>query len=359
MLKKIDLYIIKHYLGTFAVMLLLFIPIGIMVDVAEKIDKFKEKEIPMDAIIEYYINFTWYFGNLLYPVFIFLAIIWFTSKLANNSEIIAILSSGVSFYRYLRPFLIAASVVAFFAFLAGMFIVPNASRGFKEFKYKYISRKKNDRTTSNLYKQINDNEFIYVSSYDPKRKRGNNFTLEHFKGEDLKFKIFAQTIRWVEKDSNFRLINYRKRTFRANDELYEQENRKDTIFGFEIQDLAPLNYLAETLSLGELNKFIAEEKRSGSPLIDVHLLVRHKRYAIPLSVFILTIIAVAVSSFKRRGGMGVNLAFGIITGFTFIFFDKIFGVLVDKTDLSPAIGAWLPLGVFGLLAIVLLAYAKR
>lgn len=175
----------------------------------------------------------------------------------------------------------------------------------------------------------------------------------------MKFKIFAQTIRWVEKDSNFRLINYRKRTFRANDELYEQENRKDTIFGFEIQDLAPLNYLAETLSLGELNKFIAEEKRSGSPLIDVHLLVRHKRYAIPLSVFILTIIAVAVSSFKRRGGMGVNLAFGIITGFTFIFFDKIFGVLVDKTDLSPAIGAWLPLGVFGLLAIVLLAYAKR
>ena len=359
MLKKIDLYIIKHYLGTFAVMLLMFIPIGIMVDVAEKIDKFKEKEIPLDAIIEYYINFTWYFGNLLYPVFIFLAIIWFTSKLANNSEIIAILSSGVSFYRYLRPFLIAASVVAFFAFLAGMFIVPEASRGFKEFKYKYISRKKNDRTTSNLYKQINDNEFIYVSSYDPKRKRANNFTLEHFKGEDLKFKIFAQTIRWVEKDSNFRLINYRKRTFRAKDELYEQENRKDTIFGFEIQDLAPLNYLAETLSLGELNKFIAEEKRSGSPLIDVHLLVRHKRYAIPLSVFILTIIAVAVSSFKRRGGMGVNLAFGIITGFTFIFFDKIFGVLVDKTDLSPAIGAWLPLGVFGLLAIVLLAYAKR
>lgn len=340
-------------------MLLLFIPIGIMVDVAEKIDKFKEKEVPLDAIISYYLDFTWYFGNLLYPVFLFLAIIWFTSKLANNSEIIAILSSGVSFYRYLRPFLISASVVAFFAFLAGMFIVPEASKGFKEFSHKYISRKKNDRTTSNLYKQINDNEYVYVSSYDPKRKRGNNFTLEHFEGEKLKFKIFAQTIRWVEKDSYFRLINYRKRIFETDGELYEQENLKDTIFDFEIQDLAPLNYLAETLYLGELNEFIAEEMRSGSPLIDVHLLVRHKRYTIPLSVFILTIIAVAVSSFKRRGGMGVNLAFGIITGFTFIFFDKIFGVLVDKTDLSPAVGAWFPLGAFGLLAIVLLAYAKR
>jgi lipopolysaccharide export system permease protein len=340
-------------------MILLFIPIGIMVDVAEKIDKFKEKEVPLEAIFEYYLDFMWYFGNLLYPVFLFLAIIWFTSKLANNSEIIAILSSGVSFYRYLRPFMIAAVIVASFAFLAGMYIVPDASKGFKTFTHKYLSRKKNDRSTSELYKQINENEFIYVSSYDPNRKRGNNFTLEHFEGEKMKFKIFAQTIRWVEEDTLFRLINYRKRTFTDNDEIYIQENRMDTIFGFEIKDLAPLNYQAETLSLGALNDFIAEEERSGSPLIDVHLLVRHKRYSIPLSVFILTIIAVAVSSFKKRGGMGVNLAFGIITGFTFIFFDKIFAVLVDKTDMSPALGAWLPLGVFGLLAIVLLANAKR
>ncbi len=340
-------------------MMLLFIPIGIMVDVAEKIDKFKEKEVPLNAIVDYYFDFMWYFGNLLYPIFLFLAIIWFTSKLANNSEIIAVLSSGISFNRYLRPFIVAAACVSILAFLAGMFIVPKASKGFKEFTYKYISRSRNDRVNSNLYKQINDNEFIYVSGYNQIRKRATDFTLEHFEGEELKFKIFAQTIRWVESDSVFRLINYRKRIFQENRELYEQNNLKDTLFDFEIQDLAPLNYKAETLSLQKLNEFIAEEERSGSPLIDVHLLVRHKRYSIPLSVFILTIIAVAVSSFKRRGGMGVNLAFGIVAGFTFIFFDKIFGVLVDKTDLSPAIGAWLPLGIFGIIAIVLLSYAKR
>lgn len=340
-------------------MMLLFIPIGIMVDVAEKIDKFKEKEVPLNAIVDYYFDFMWYFGNLLYPIFLFLAIIWFTSKLANNSEIIAVLSSGISFNRYLRPFIVAAACVSILAFLAGMFIVPKASKGFNEFTYKYISRSRNDRVNSNLYKQINDNEFIYVSGYNQIRKRATDFTLEHFEGEELKFKIFAQTIRWVESDSVFRLINYRKRIFQENRELYEQNNLKDTLFDFEIQDLAPLNYKAETLSLQKLNEFIAEEERSGSPLIDVHLLVRHKRYSIPLSVFILTIIAVAVSSFKRRGGMGVNLAFGIVAGFTFIFFDKIFGVLVDKTDLSPAIGAWLPLGIFGIIAIVLLSYAKR
>ena len=157
-------------------------------------------------------------------------------------------------------------------------------------------------------------------------------------------------------------LESKKRIFDTLAELLSKKQtqlEKDTIFDFEIKDLAPLNYQAETLSLGELNDFIAEEERSGSPLIDVHLLVRHKRYTIPLSVFILTIIGVAVSSFKRRGGMGVNLAFGIITGFTFIFFDKIFGVLVDKTNMSPALGAWLPIGVFGLLAIVLLVNAKR
>ena len=153
-------------------MMLLFIPIGIMVDVAEKIDKFKEKEVPLNAIVDYYFDFMWYFGNLLYPIFLFLAIIWFTSKLANNSEIIAVLSSGISFNRYLRPFIVAAACVSIMAFLAGMFIVPKASKGFNEFTYKYISRSKNDRMNSNLYKQINDNEFIY--GY---KQRGHNLSI--------------------------------------------------------------------------------------------------------------------------------------------------------------------------------------
>ena len=148
MFKLIDGYIIKRYLTTFFVMLLLFIPIGIMVDVAEKIDKFKENEIPLSEIVSYYVDFTWYFGNLLFPIFLFLAVIWFTSKLANNTEVIAILSSGISFNRFLRPYLISATVIAFFAFLAGMFIVPKASEGFNEFSFKYLNKRQNDRKTT-------------------------------------------------------------------------------------------------------------------------------------------------------------------------------------------------------------------
>jgi len=357
-MKLIDGYIIKRYLGTFAVMLLLFIPIGIMVDVAEKIDKFKEKEIPPITIFEYYIDFTWYFANLLFPIFLFLSVIWFTSKLANNTEVIAILSSGISFFRYLRPFLISATFIAVFAFFAGMYIVPKSNQGFNDFRYKYLV-KQEARDTDKVFQQINDNEFIYVTNYDPIRKRATNFTLEHFEGNELKFKINASRIRWIDRDSVFRLSTFSKRIFEGDQERYQYEAQKDTMFDFEVSDLAPVNYIAETLTFGELNQLIEEERERGSLLINNHLLVRHKRWSIPISAFVLTIIAVAVASFKRRGGMGVNLAFGISLGFLFIFFDKIFGVMVSKSTFPPFLAAWLPLFLFGLLAVYLLRYAKR
>ena len=137
-MKILDLYIIKRYLMTFLVMLLMFVPIGVMVDMAEKIDKFKENEVPTTAIFEYYYDFTWFFGNLLFPIFLFLSVIWFTSKLANDTEVIAILSSGISFFRFLRPYLISASVVALFSFFAGMFVVPKSNLRFNEFLTKYM-----------------------------------------------------------------------------------------------------------------------------------------------------------------------------------------------------------------------------
>ena len=239
-----------------------------------------------------------------------------------------------------------------------MFIVPRSNQGFNDFRYKYLV-KKEARNTDKVFQQINDNEFIYVNSYNPIRKQASNFTLEHFEGNTLKFKIKARRIRWIEKDSIFRLSNYKKRTFLGDQERYEVEIRKDTIFDFAIADLAPVNYIAETLTFFELNQFINDETERGSTLINNHLLVRHKRWTIPISAFILTLIAVAVSSFKRRGGMGVNLAFGITLGFLFIFFDKIFGVMVSKSSFPPFLAAWLPLGIFGLLAFFLLRHAKR
>ncbi|MEK9604420.1 MAG: LptF/LptG family permease [Flavobacteriaceae bacterium] len=357
-MKIIDWYIIKKYLSTFVVMILLFIPIGIMVDMAEKIDKIKENEVPTQAILNYYIDFTWYFGNLLFPIFLFLAVIWFTSKLANNTEVIALLSSGISFNRFLRPFLLSAGIIALFAFFSGMFVIPKSNSSYNAFIYKYID-KKNERQTKNLYKQINPKEYIFVSSYDPIRKSANNFTLEHFEDNQMTFKIQANSIRWVDKDSVFRLSNYVKRSLSGDEEIYRRKNRLDTIFDFKIDDLAPVNYKAETLTFGPLNEFIKKEREGGSVMINNHLLVRHKRWSLPFSAFVLTMIGVSVSSFKRRGGMGVNLAFGIALGFLFIFFDKIFSVMVSKSNFSPFLGAWLPIFIFGVLAILLLRSARR
>jgi len=355
-MKIIDKYIIKKYLTTFFVMFGLFIPIGIMVDFAEKIDKFRENEVPADLILSYYIDFVWYFGSQLYPVFLFLAVIFFTSRLASNTEVTAILSSGLSFQRFTRPYFISASLIVLFSLFAGMFIVPKSNQNFNEFILEYV-KSEEKRKTSRLFKQINDKEYIYVSSFDPSRQRGLNFTLENFDGNELKHKITATTIRW--DDSIFRLTNYVKRSIVEGQEVIKKVTRKDTLLDFDIEDLAPLNYVAETLNFFELNELIRYEKRAGSPLINSHLLVRHKRYTIPLSCFILTLIAISVSSFKKRGGTGSDLAIGVSLGFLFIFLDKIFSVLVIKSNFSPAIASWGILMVFLTIALFLLKKAIR
>lgn len=356
----IDKYILKRYLLTFAVMLMLFIPIGIMANLAEQIDKMITNEAPLNEILVYYLHFTVYIGSLLFPIFLFLSVIFFTSKLANNTEIVAILSSGVSYNRFLRPYLIGASIVALIMFFMGMFIVPNASKGFNEFIYKYLKKGKQDRVTSNIYNQLNETDYIYVSSFDPARQIGYNFTYEHFNAENiLQYKISAANIRWIPKDSVYRLTAYKKRTLGKDTEIMETKSRLDTVFNFRIDDLTPVSYIAETKNLFELNSFIEDQKRKGASNINTYILVKYKRWALPATAFILTIIAVSVSSVKRRGGMGANLAFGILVAFIYIFFDKVFGTLAEQSGFSPLLAVIVPNLAFGAMAIYLLRNAKR
>ncbi len=358
-MKIIDKYILKRYLATFAVMLLMFIPIGIVIDVSEKVNRMLENKVPFLEIAQYYLDFTIYFANLLFPIFLFLSVIWFTSKLANNTEIIAILSSGISFTRFLRPYLMGATVVSIFALVMGIFVVPKASEGFNSFRYRYLNKSKEDRDNSNVFRQISPNEFIYVQNFNQGTKVAFNFTYERFKGEQLDYKITAGRLKWNPKDSSYTMFNFTKRKVGDLGDKIVQGPRQDTIFKFDLEDLTPVVYVAETLTLGELNKFIAKEKSRGNANINVYLVVLYKKYSIPVSAFILTIIAVAVSSMKRRGGMGMNLAIGILLAFSFIFFDKIFGTLAEKSSFPPIIAVWIPNVVFGILAIYLLRNAKR
>jgi lipopolysaccharide export system permease protein len=339
-------------------MLLLFIPIAITVHLAEKIGKILESEATGAEIAVYFLDFTIYFAHLLFPLFLFLSVIWFTSKLANNTEIVAFLSSGVSFSRFLRPYIFGALIVGAFSIILGLYLAPNASKGFNNFKYKYLSK---DKTVENgtVLKQINDNEIIYLSSFDNQQNIGYNFSLEHFEKGKMKHKITATTIKYNEEDSTYVLRSYFKREIGKNDDAFEVERKKDTVFSFDLEDLTPVSYIAETLPYGDLVKFIEREEKRGSKNMGRYKLELYRKWSLPVSVFILTIIAVSVSSIKRRGGMGTNLAFGIGVAMIFVFFDKIFGTLASQSDFSPLVAVWFPNVVFGILAVFLLRNAKR
>lgn len=358
----IDKYILKRYLATFVTMLLMFIPIGIIIDVSEKINKMIENKIPFMEVATYYYNFTIYFANSLFPIFLFLSIIWFTSKLANNTEIIAILSSGISFTRFLRPYVIGASIVSVVVLLMGFYVVPKASEGFNNFRYMYLrsgGREQMVGDNTDVYRQINDNEFIYVNSYNASSKMAFNFALEKFKKEKLVSKITASRIKWNPEDSTYTMFDYTKRTVGVLGDKIEKAPEKKAKFSFELEDLTPVVYIAETLRLNELIKFIDKEKKRGSSNINVYMVVLYKKYSLPVSAFILTVIAVSVSAMKRRGGMGMNLTIGIAIAFSFVFFDKIFGVLAEKSSFPPFVAVWFPNVIFGILAIYLLRIAKR
>lgn len=362
MLTIIDKYILKRYLATFVTMLLMFIPIGIIIDVSEKINYMLENKVPFIEIAIYYYNFTIYFANSLFPIFLFLSIIWFTSKLANNTEIIAILSSGISFTRFLKPYIIGASIVSLFVLLMGFYVVPKASEGFNNFRYTYLRTGGKEQMlgdNTDIYRQINDNEFLYVNSFNTSSKVAFNFVLEKFKKEKLVSKISASRIKWNPEDSTYTMYDYTKRTIGTLNDKIEKAPEKKAKFSFELEDLTPVVYIAETLRLNELIKFIDKEKKRGSSNINVYMVVLYKKYSLPVSAFILTIIAVSVSAMKRRGGMGMNLTIGIAIAFSFVFFDKIFGVLAEKSSFSPFIAVWFPNTIFGILAIYLLRNAKR
>lgn len=361
MFKIIDKYILKRYLVTFSVMVLMFIPIGIVIDVSEKVNKMIANKVPFKEIAVYYFDFTIYFANLLFPIFLFLSIIWFTSKLANNTEIIAILSSGISFTRFLRPYIIGATIVSLFALIMGFFLVPKASAGFKNFRYTYLNNSgaAGMRDDSDVYRQISDDEYIYVSNFNSASKTAFNFSLEKFKEGKMLYKITSSRIKWNEKDSTYTMYNYKKRKIGELNDIFESAEKKDTVFKFDLEDLTPVVFIAETLSYTELTSFIEKERERGSSNINTYLVVLYKKFSIPVAAFILTIIAVSVSSMKRRGGMGMNLAIGILLAFSFVFLDKIFGVLAEKSSMPPIIAVWIPNFVFGILAIYLLRNAKR
>lgn len=363
-LKILDRYILRKYFTTFFFTLIILIPIAISIDIAEKVGKFlKADDLTFDEILnDYYVSFIINYGNTFMPLGLFISVILFTSKMSSNSEIIAILSSGVSFKRFLRPYLIGATILTILSLYANHFVVPKANKTLEKFEETYlrsIYKKKTKSSVSKISLQLSDNDYVYVGNFNFKSKNGYNFSYEHFDGNKMKYKLMSQNIRWNENDSSYRLSNYKKRYLGIGKDSIDSGSFMDTIFNFQPKDLLYVDYLAREMSSFDLSDHIVQSEDRGVKNLNNYKVELYKRTSLPVSSFVLTLIAVTLASKKRRGGIGVNLAAGIGLMFLYVFFMKVVEVLGSTAESWPFFMVWMPNVIFGAIAIYLFIHAER
>jgi lipopolysaccharide export system permease protein len=331
----------------------------VVFDISEKVDDFFESEAPLRAILfDYYLNFIPYFGNLFSPLFTFIAVIFFTSKMAGNSEIISILTSGVSFNRFLRPFLLSAVLLCVLSFVLGNFIIPASNQLRLDFEYEYLKSPYKNRD-KDIHMQIEPGTFIYIESYNIQKNIGYKFSIENFEKNELKKKLYSSYIQWDEQKEKWTIYNYIEREING---LYEEINKgeqKDTVLNLRPKDFNFRLSMVETMNYYELNSFIDKEKMKGSKNLVFHLIEKHKRIAFPFATIILTLVAVAMASRKVKGGIGLHLGIGLLISFSYILFMQISTTFATNGDLSPIVAVWIPNLMFSLLAIYLLRKAPK
>ncbi len=358
----IDFYIIKKFLGTFFFALVLILGIAVIFDFAEKLDDFIQKEAPLKAIIfDYYINFIPYFATLFAPMFVFIAVIFFTSKMAYNTEIVAILNGGMSFRRMMLPYFISAAFIALFTFTLTNFVIPHSNIIRLDFEAKYWRNADYRKVNiGSVHRQVYPNVYIYMKSYNAQLRQGNNFSIERFndKGQ-LESKLMAQTVRWDTLTNKWGAMWYYIRDIDSLNEKITTGRRIDTILNITPADLGRSPEMVGTMNYGELNKYIDLLKLQGSDELKLYLNERHRRYANSFAIFILTLMGVSLSSKKIRGGIGMQIGLGLLLSFSYILFLQFSSQFSLKGDLNPMLAMWLPNIVFSVIALVLYRLAPK
>ncbi len=358
-MKLLDIYIIKKFLGTFFYAISLLIIIVIIFDISENIDEFLEKDAPLNEIIfSYYLNFVPYFINLFVYLFTFISVIFFTSKLASNTEIVAILSGGVSYYRFLRPYFISAIFLALMSFYLGNFLIPKTNIKRREFKDRYMENLDQDKDR-NIHMKVGPQTYIYLENFNSTTNTGVKFSLEKFEGNKLVYKMLGDRIRWDSTISMWTVDNYVIREIGELKETMRRGNRLDTLFSLKPSDLYVKKEDFEEMNFWELNDRIKEEKLRGSVKAKEYEVEKQKRFAAPFATIILTLIGVTLSSRKIRGGIGMHLGLGIGLTFTYILFMQVTMVFATFGNLSPILAAWIPNMVFAVIGLVLLWTAQK
>ena len=343
--KRMDTYIIKKFIGTYFFSIILIISISIVFDVNENLHKFTTNHAPFKAIVlDYYANFVPYFANLFSPLFVFIAVIFFTSKLAGNSEVIAMLASGMSFKRLLRPYLISAAIIAALNFYLGSFVIPRGNVVRQNFESLYKNKKKNT-SALNVQLQVEQGVIAFMSQYDDLTKTGYGFTLDKFENKKIVSTLSANVAQYdTISDSRYhwKLRNYKIRTLTGMREKITSGMTLDTTIMMEPMDLVFSKGQQETLTTTELRRYISKQQERGSQNVVQYEVEYHKRIATSFASFILTIIGASLSSRKRKGGMGMYLGIGLALSFTYILLQTVSATFAIQANTPPILAAWIP-----------------
>ncbi|WP_118193124.1 LptF/LptG family permease [Albibacterium indicum] len=355
----IDKYIIKKYLGTFVFTMAIFTVVMVIFDISERLDDFLEHKAPLSKIaFEYYAGFIPFYLNFLSPLINFIAVIFFTAKMADQTEIVPILSGGMSFNRFLKPYIISASIIFLVTFVFNLYVIPKTNKLKIGFENVYV-KPMDSNTKTSTHMQIDPNTFVYIKSFDNDRKIGYDFILEVFDGQELKSKLIADRISWDSVNTKWNIQNYSIRTIDSLKEEMIKGTSKDTTLDMTPKDFEVYDNIFIAMDLDELNDRIAKEKLRGTGYMTQLLLEKYKRYIYPFSAFILTLMGVALSSRKVRGGIGLSLGVGIALSFTYILFIQFATMFSLKGGLSPLIAVLIPNVIFGTLSIILLIKAPK
>ena len=356
-LGRIDRYIIYKFLSTYIFLITIIVVIAVIFDYNEKIDKLTVSHAPMQKIIfDYYVNFIPYFANLFSPLFVFIAVIFFTSKLADNSEIIAMKSTGMSFRRLLRPYMVSAGIIALATFILGAYVIPQSNVSRVNFENRYIRKRGEITSVDNVQMQVDTGVVAYITHFDNITKSGYGFSLDKFENKKLVSHLTAQRIEYdtlSERRFSWTLRDYHIRTLQGMREKLESGNRLDTMLLMEPKDLFYVRNQQETMTVPQLKEFIGRQKLRGAAGVSTFEVEYHKRFATPFAAFILTLIGVSLSCEKRKGGMGASIGVGIALSFAYILFQTISATFAINAGWPVMISVWIPNIIFAIIAFVL------
>ena len=352
-LKRLDRYIIKKFLGTYVFMIALILSIAVVFDINEKIDKFMTNNATLQGIIfDYYLNFVPYYANLFSPLFVFLAVIFFTSKMAGNSEIIAILSNGIGFKRMMKPYMVSASVIALFSFIFGSYLIPPANATRIEFEVTYVNPRNKVTGDRDIQFRVGPQTIVYFGNFDMTSNTGYNFSMDHFDSLQLTSRLTAQSIRY-DSAYHWTINNYQIRRFEGLKEIITKGTSIDTTLQIVPNDFIIATTDQQMMTSPQLRRHIRSQKERGLGNIQAFQIEHHSRIASVFSAFILTIIGAAISAKKVKGGMGLNIGIGLALSMAYILFMTVSSTFAVKGGMSPFIAAWIPNIIFAGIALYL------